>query len=212
MNHQSQGKGSTPLRLSTDTLPARDRFDAWRDEFALRIARVDVKTPDKKAFHADIHVLPLPNITISKTRVAPCSLTRTPGLLHDGDDGLVFILCLDGQGDIRFGEDHVRLTPGRGTLVANHRVGGFFSSAPATTCSIRIGRDMARSFAPSLDKALLCETRPGDPSIAILRAYLASLMEAQDGLSASMTQLADVQVRELLAHIINPAGDLARGG
>lgn len=206
--------GSTELKpvvLSTDGWSATNRFDMWRDEFALRVAHVDVNTPDKNAFSADIHVLPLPNLTISKTTVAPCSLTRTPSLLRDGDDGLVFILCLEGEADIRFGEDHVHLKPGNGTLVANHRIGGFFSTAKATTCSIRIDRDLASQFAPSLDDVLVRETRQGDPSLNILRAYLTPLLDA-GGLSASMTTLADNQIRELLAHIVNPAGDLARSG
>ena len=200
------------ILISTDQFDPRERFDIWRDEFALRIARVDVNTPDKSAFSADIGVLPLPNLTVSKTTVAPCSLTRTRNLLHDGDDGLVFILCLDGEADIRFGEDHVHLRPGNGTLVSNHRLGGFYSTAQATTCSIRIDRDVARGFAPSLDSAVLHETRPGDPSIEILRAYLETLFQSSGGLSAPMAQLADNQLRELLAHIVNPASDLVRSG
>src|SRR5689334_2390949 len=147
-----------PVILSTDNWTAQTRFEAWRDEFALRIAHVDVNTPDRSAFSADINVLPLPSISISKTTVAPCSLTRTPSLLRDGDDGLVFILCLDGEADIRFGDDHVHLRSGNGTLVANHRLGGFFSTAKATTCSIRIDRDLARRFTPALDDVLVRET------------------------------------------------------
>jgi hypothetical protein len=122
-----------PIVLSTDSWIPQTRCEAWRDEFALRIARVDVNTPDKDAFAADISVLPLPHIAISKTAVAPCSLTRTRSLIRDGDDGLVFILCLEGEADIRFGEDHVHLRPSTGTLVSNHRLGGFFSTTKATT-------------------------------------------------------------------------------
>jgi len=157
-------------------------------------------------------VLPLPNVTISKTTVAPCSLTRTPSLLRDGDDGLVFILCMAGQGDVRFGDDNVHLTPGAGTLVANHRLGGYFSNASATTCSLRIDRDLARAFAPSLDEAVLHKTQPDDPSPRLLKAYVETLFNTQGGLSASLTELADRQIRELLAQIINPASDLVRSG
>jgi AraC-like DNA-binding protein len=198
-----------PIVLSTDSWIPQSRFEAWRDEFALRIARVDVNTPDKDAFAADISVLPLPHVTISKTAVAPCSLTRTPSLIRDGDDGLVFILCLEGEADIRFGEDHVHLRPSMGTLVSNHRLGGFFSTAKATTCSLRIDRDVARPFAPALDDAVLRQARPNDPSILILQSYLGHLLNNAGGLSPQMTELADRQIRELLANIINPASELA---
>jgi AraC-like DNA-binding protein len=196
-----------PIVLSTDSWIPQSRFEAWRDEFALRIARVDVNTPDKDAFAADISVLPLPHVTISKTAVAPCSLTRTPSLIRD--DGLVFILCLEGEADIRFGEDHVHLRPSMGTLVSNHRLGGFFSTAKATTCSLRIDRDVARPFAPALDDAVLRQARPNDPSILILQSYLGHLLNNAGGLSPQMTELADRQIRELLANIINPASELA---
>ena len=161
-----------PVFLSTDYYPERERFDAWHDEFAKCIARVDLNTPDKANFYTDIHALALPEVTISKTATTPCSLMRTPSLLRDGDDALVFILCLEGRGELIFGDSCVRIKPGNGTLVPTNKIGGFSTSHDVTTCSIRMSRDVARTFAPSLDKVLLCETRPGDPSIAILRSYL----------------------------------------
>ncbi len=209
----AEGERAAPVFLSTDFFEERERFDAWREEFALSIARTDVGTSDRQGFRTDIHALRLPTVAISKTSMAaPVSLVRTSSLLRDDDDALVFIVCLEGQGELRFGEDQVRLVPSTGTLAPTHRAGGWFSTGPVTTCSLRVSREVARSFAPSLDQALLCRIRPGDPSIVILRSYLEALLATPDGLSPSMAVLADVQLRELLAHVINPAGDLARAG
>ncbi len=202
-----------PIFLSTDFLEERHRFDAWREEFALAIAQIDVDTSDKSRFHTAIHALRLPGIAVSKTSVgAPVSLTRTRSLLRDDDDAFVFIMCLDGEGELRFGDDRACLSLNTGTLAPTNRLGGWFSAAPVTTCSLRISREVARTFAPAVDEALLCQARPGDPSVLILRAYVEALLATPDGLSPAMAALADVQLRELLAHIINPAGDLARSG
>ena len=45
----------------------------------------------------------------------------------------------------------------------------------------------------------------------MLRAYLKALRAAPDGLSASTSLLAEHQIEELLAHLFDPIGDLARG-
>lgn len=199
-----------PLLLSTDDLPAGERFEAWREAFGMRIARVEVGTANPAGFRANIHVQPLPSLIVSLTGVAPCSLTRTPALLRDDDDSLVFVLCLAGYAEMRFGNDRARLPAGTSTLVSNHRRGGYHSDADATTCSLRIDRQTVRSFAPAFDGMLLRESRPGDPSLAILAAYLKALLASHETLSPATVALADSQIRELLAHILNPAGDLAR--
>ncbi len=49
-----------------------------------------------------------------------------------------------------------------------------------------------------------------EAAFAILSSYVVSLMSAPTGLTASLASLADQQVRELLAHVFDPAGDLAR--
>jgi len=182
----------------------------------MKIARVAVDTPDRSAFRADICVQPLPGLIVSQTSVAPCSLTRTPSLLRDDDDSLVFVLNLDGDAEMRFDDERgrscgVKLPPGAGTLVSNHRRGGFFSARGANTCSLRLDRQAVQSFAPRFDSMILCEARAGDPSLVILKAYLQALVSARGGLSAAMAKLAEGQIRELLAHFLNPTGELARG-
>jgi hypothetical protein len=56
---------------------------------------------------------------------------------------------------------------------------------------------------------VLRQARPNDPSILILQSYLGHLLNDADGLAPQMTELADRQIRELLANIINPASELA---
>ncbi len=142
--------------------------------------------------------------------MTPCSLTRTPALLRDGDDSLLFGLCLAGVAEMRFGDDRTRLPAGSATLVSNQRRGGFFSGTGATSYSLRIERETMRSFAPAFDNALLRELPASDPSLAILKAYLGALLAQRQALSLPMATLADGQVRELLAHILNPTSDLAQ--
>ncbi len=155
-------------------------------------------------------MLQLPGFVALRSTVTPCSLTRTPALLRDGDDSLIFGLCTGGAAEMRFGEDAVRLQPGSATLISNQRHGGFFSATGATCYSLRVERQTLRSFVPAFEKAVLTEFPSGNPSLAILDAYLGALLAQPRALSLPLANLAEGQIKELLAHLLNPTSDLAQ--
>jgi len=208
--HMVDGSPFSPLVISTDTLPSKDRFEACREIFKMGVGRVELGAQDRQGFRASIHMQRLPNLVLLQTTVTSCSLIRTSTLLRDGDDGLVFGLLLAGEGEMRFGEDSMRVPPGSATLVSTHRRGGFHTATGATTYSLRIERHAARSIAPALEDSILRELRRSDPSLTILKAYLGALLSERKALSPAMAMLVDGQIRELLAHILHPGGDLAR--
>src|SRR5579859_553312 len=127
----------SPLRLSTDDLPASDRFEACREIFKKGVGHVELNADDQPGFRAHIHVQPLPNLVILQAALTSCSLTRTPALLRDGDDCLVFGLCVAGQGEMRFGEEFVRIGPASAVLSSTHRRGGFYSATGAISYTLR---------------------------------------------------------------------------
>ena len=212
MNHHADKVKDTviPFFFSTDDLPERDRFDAWRQGFAHRVARVDVGVIDKKNFRVNLSNLLLPNLSLSKNSATACSLMRTRSLLRDGNDAFNFSICLNGQCDFRFGDGLARIYPGHATLFTSARLGGAISNTGISTLSVRINRDTASMLAPSMDKMLLQVIRPDAPALIIFRTYLEALLSSKEGCSSPMAALADDQLRELLAHILSPASDLAR--
>lgn len=200
----------SPLALSTDDLPIEDRFEACRELFRLGVSRAELSSEDPQGFRATISLLPLPSFVVLHSRVTPCSLTRPPALLRDNDDSLVFGLCVSGSAEMRFEEDRVRLPGGSATLISNQRRGGFFSATGASCYSLRVEREMLRSFVPGFEKVLLAEWPAADSSLTILNAYLGALLAQRQALSLPLATLADGQIKELLAHILNPTSDLAR--
>ena len=197
------------LLVSTDRLPPRERFEAWRDAFALKVARVDASTPDQANFRAEMQFQPLPKLTVSRNIVSACRLMRTPEMIRDGDDGLTFVICVEGRGDAVFGDQTVSLNSGQAMLVPHHRLGGIMVNTDAVTLSIRLDRDAAAEIFPSLDEAILRQSQPGDPTIKLLAAYCEQLMSS-NGIPASLASLGSSHIRELMAHLYNPASELAR--
>jgi AraC-like DNA-binding protein len=203
-------KGLAPLVLSSDSFGPRERFDAWREELMLRVIRVDVDVPDKTNFRTRLRVLTLPNVAIIERRSTPSVVKRTPELVRDGDDGFVFTLPWGKTIDIRAGLDEARVGPGEAIITSLNEVGSLRTPAGVRGLSLRIARKAALSVAPDAERLVNRPIRLDEAAFAILNSYVVSLMSAPRGLPLPLARLADHQVRELLAHVFDPAGDLAR--
>jgi AraC-like DNA-binding protein len=199
-----------PILLSSDALDARDRFDVWREELMLRVVRVDVDVPDRKSFHTRLRVLALPNVSIIERRTTPSTVRRTAELARDGDDALVFTLPWRNSAELRGGGDQGRAGPGEAIVASMDQATSLHAPNGFRGVSLRLDRSAARSVASGVERRLN-QRIPLDPTgSALLRSYLVSLVSRGAGLSPSAAELADRQVRELLAHLFDPAGDLAR--
>jgi AraC-like DNA-binding protein len=203
-------KGLAPVVLSSDSFGARERFDAWREELMLRVIRVDVDVPDKTNFRTRLRVLSLPNVAIIERRSTPSVVKRTPDLVRDGDDALVFTLPWGKTIDIRAGLHEARVGPGEAIITSLSEVGSLCTPAGVRGLSLRIARKAALSVTRDAERLVNRPIRLDEAAFAILNSYVVSLMSAPRGMSNALSSLADRQVRELLAHVFDPAGDLAR--
>lgn len=199
------GNPLAPIRFSTD------RFDVWREEIGARIARTDYDTPDRSHFHADLCAMALPRISVSRARLSvPSRMSRTRAMLRDGDDDVVLFVGFGGACEARVEDNFYRLESGGAMLVSNHLCSSNATLSPSTVYSLRLSRDAARCLVPSLDAALYRAIPAGDPAIALLKAYVDALLDASSVFDSQAVALADEHLRDLVAHIVNPAVDPAR--
>jgi AraC-like DNA-binding protein len=200
---------SPPILLSSDIFEARNRFDAWREEIMLRVVRVDVGVPDRTRFRTRLRVFQLPNVSIIERRSTPSVVKRTPELVRDGDDALMVSLPWRGSLELRIGGE-ARAGPGEAILSSLHAVGSLSAPDPFVGASLRLGRATARSVIPGFETRLN-RGIPLDPGAStLLRSYLRAIASAAGGLTPSAAAVADMHVRELLAHLFDPVGELAR--
>src|SRR5690348_6600723 len=89
---------SDRLVFSTDGLPERDRFAAWREEIACRDTRLEITTQDRSRFRATIELQRVGAITIARHDTTEFGTARTPSLMRDGDDTLFVSLVESGRG------------------------------------------------------------------------------------------------------------------
>ena len=203
---------SAPILLSSDAFDERDRFDAWREELMLRVMRVDVDVPDKRSFHTRLRMLHLPNVSIIERRSTPSVVTRTAELVRDGDDSLVVSLPWRKSIETRGSAFESRVGPGEAIIHSLNEITRSRAPEGFRGVSLRVARQTARSVAPYAERRLNRAISVDRTASLILQSYLVSLVSCPGGLSPSVATLADRHLRELLANMFDPEGDLARAG
>lgn len=199
-----------PLVISTDQLPERERFDAWRETFALKLARVDVTTPDRAIFRAIIGIQPLERVSVITNDVCPVGLLRTPELVRDGDDDVTLMIGVAGTCEARFDDWSVMITPGAATLVPHDRLGGVFTGTGAKTLSLRLPRSLLREILGSAEPPIGRLIAGSEPALQLISAYARGLATGELALSAPTAAIAGRQLAELIAHLLAPATDIVR--
>jgi AraC-like DNA-binding protein len=199
------------VELSSDALPRHERFPRWREELMARVLRVDVDVPDRGSFRTRVQVVKLPRLSVIERRSTPSLVKRDRVLIRDGADDLVFNFAWEGVSHWRGADSDARIAPGQAIVSSLAEVCGFHSPEDGAGAAIRIGRARALRTLPAIERRLMQPVGVSQAAVTILRSYLDTLRRGP-ALSASTALLADHQIEELVAHIFDPAGDLARGG
>jgi AraC-like DNA-binding protein len=204
----SPGAAGAALRFATDTHPGADGFEAWRESFVRKVARLEVTADDPARFQADIRARPFPSgITLSRNRFGACSVMRTADLLRDGDDAVTLKCCLTGSFDAHFGDDRVRLAPGQAALFPHARVNDTRVGAGSGSYTLRLEHDVARALIPRFDPRDVRVLAPDGPALTLLRKYCDVLM-SQD-LPGPLASTAGNHLGDLVAHVV--AGAMQAG-
>ena len=98
-NAQHETAADPPDRFvfSTDTLPERDRFDAYRDGLCLHHMKVDVRRRGDDAFRARLELTEAGGIVFGRMAASPTLYERKGQLLSDGNDGALIYLARKGR-------------------------------------------------------------------------------------------------------------------
>ena len=203
---------AAPTPISTDLFSRRDRFDAWRETFALQMLRVDVTTSDRAAFRAAMAVLPLDRLTLANCHVNRVSLLRTRELVRDGNDDLSLVLCRSGVIEARFADGAAMVAPGEAALVPHDLVGAVGCEQPTTTISLRLGRALMRELLGGSRELPLRVIPRSDPALQLLFMYAGGIVHSRHAPGGRTAALAGRQLGELIAHLFDPAADIVRAG
>lgn len=201
-----------PLVFSTDAFEERDRFDAWRETFALALARVDIDAPDRKRFRASASLGQLDTMRLIAFDLGPMSITRTADLVRDGDDGFSLVICTGGSGRaIGPNGEGVILAPGRAVLIPHYAPSGTVAYTDNTEISLVLPRALLRRAVYDPDRAA-GHAPANAAALGLLAGYVGLLSANREGLSSSLAGVIEGHILDLLALAFDPAGESARAG
>lgn len=107
------------IRFSAERYDQAHRFDAWREEFAKRIANNDMERLDDphRPFHAEIANLPLGRVLFAHARGTPVRMFRDERHVADRNGDFTLVVPKRGNTRIARGEDVAATQGGAGALL-----------------------------------------------------------------------------------------------
>jgi AraC-like DNA-binding protein len=201
-----------PIVVSSDAFPARERFDAWRETFALRFARVDATTPDRERFCGVITTCRLDRLCVVENTLSAVTLTRRREQLRDGNDDLALVLCTGRPWAVRSGDVAVVVHAGQAALVHQNLPCTATGEGAVATIGVRIGRAQLRELIGASDPPVLPLFPQDHPGLRLLGIYLRAFLSERRPLPAADAATAERHICELIASVFDPAADIVREG
>jgi len=193
--------------FSTDMLPERGRFDAFLEEFARKMIRVDVVPRGDLPFRSRLRWVRLGAVNLAEANYSPASYGRSRALLGDGNDDLLFQISANSSFDSDQADRTLR--QGEGALVDNARSGYIRCATEGTVLVASLPRKTLSRLVPGAEDVARMATVGGDRAeMRLLRNYLATLFDGP-AVSETTLQVAGAHVLDLVSLALGATGDAA---
>jgi AraC-like DNA-binding protein len=197
------------LRLSADTVPARERLPMLREFYGPLIARLDMEPVADEPVRFELTARALANLTLARITSSPMRSRRTRKLIADGDDDVCFCIS-DTAG-------HLVSHLGR-ELQNEADTGLLFSHADPFDCTVRSGsavvynitlpRKLMVEMVPHLEDRFMRPVMRETEALQLLTRYVQMLTQQDQALAtAELRHLAVTHVYDLVALSLGAAGD-----
>jgi AraC-like DNA-binding protein len=202
------------LRFSTDDLPERDRLPIWREAFGRTIVKMDMEPIGDGPFRSRADIQMLPNLSIAFVSSSPNRVTRTPALIADGSDDLVFGILLGGEAVAHQGKREVEFRAGEALLWSNDAPGGCLYNSSIDFLALAISRALLAQAVASIDDALMQLVPRDNEAMRLLTGYVKILQGEIGHMSPELKAASAAHVQDLLALVLGAGRDathLAKG-
>jgi hypothetical protein len=194
------------LRFSTEMLPERERFSAFREEFARRILTMDVIDHSAGRPRIDIAFLPLGSAAAGSLVATPAEFIRGAEHLKDGSDDFRLDIVTLGPIEYRHAaSEHLY-----------ERGWGYFSDHARTMRGFGGRRGGVRNVTVKAVALKTLVTHPEDvagrplysgPALRLLDGYLRSLATLDSPPSPELAETIGVHLLDLTAAALGPVSD-----
>ncbi|MET3794073.1 helix-turn-helix transcriptional regulator [Aquamicrobium terrae] len=204
----SSNAGFAPTRLSTDSLPERDRLEFWREAIARGVAKLEVDPVPDHLPSARMTLVALPGVDIACLSDSGMCYRRTPDLI-DSDD-LLLVVALAGARTMKQLGRKVTTCAGEATLLSCAETGHAIPrELQRRRLDIRIPYNVLSPMVGDVEDAI-CRPIPSTvDALRLLVGYAAALDDLDIGLTPSLALSAATHIQDLVALSIGATRDAA---
>jgi AraC-like DNA-binding protein len=198
------------VRFSTDALPDGDRFPIWMEMFGRSIVKADLEHLDDSDFKSEFALQSLPDVAVGAWSGSALGLSRTPSLVADGDDDLLFIIVRQGRVIGAQGDREVELNPGDAYLWSNASTGMSRNPVPWDLVTLTFPRRSLAASVADLDDATMRLMPARSEALQLLISYVDILQQRPDGLPSELKAASASHIHDLAAMALGATRDAAQ--
>jgi AraC-like DNA-binding protein len=208
--------GIPEFHFSTDRFPERDRMAAWQEIFGRTIVNVEFETACEGPVSMEASVRGLPGLGIVTSRVTDFGFNaiRTPALISNGGDDIIFTIMNKGAcGATQFGRD-VAVGGDAAFAAMSTEVGQMAVAPQSAYIVLRVPRPALAPMVPDLGAACVRPLDKATEPLRLLRHHLTALQDASAIWSADLQRLFVGHTYDLVAAVLGTtreAAEIANG-
>ncbi len=168
------------MRFSSDTVPARERLDAWREVLAQQLFHVAVDALKDEPYRARVMLRAQHGVRIG-TGAVGASINRRPQKIVAADnDDFMLLINLDGWMSVSQRGREMTLRPGDAFLLTCTEKGTYVCPSALRLLCIRIPHEALTRFVPRADQATGKLIPRESGAVRLLKYYAATLFSDDD--------------------------------
>jgi AraC-like DNA-binding protein len=185
------------LLISTDSLPERDRVEAFREIFGRTILRIEMEPLGEAPFDIEMKLRALPEFGLASGRLSPMA-NRHTGALIDNDD-LVLVVMQSGFGIAQQHGREATVSESQAVLTSNGDPATFTGPVNTQVTNFRFNRGRLSALVADLDGSLLRPIPASTPALRLLADYVAQSLAKHELDSPRLNELFTTHVHDLAA-------------
>jgi AraC-like DNA-binding protein len=194
------------LRISTEMLPERERFSAFREEFARRVLMMDVIDHSDGRPRIDVTFMPLGEVAVGTLSATPAEFIRHKHHVKDRSDG--FILQFVERGPIHFAHvsEERAYDTGSVIFVDQERPLRGFGPRYASLRNIAVRAAALKTLVAHPEDMAGQPVHRG-PALRLLDGYLRSLTSLDEPPPSELAPIIGVHLIDLVAAALGPTAE-----
>jgi AraC-like DNA-binding protein len=205
--------GAAPiLRLSSRDLPEQERLPVFQDIFARSAFKIAVEPQaDAQPFECSMVAVNLPGCQLAwASNNVDTDYRRTPALLTDSSDDLIFSITLNGAARVRQCGREAVTGPGDALLGSAAELGCVTEFGEARYLNICLPLKPIKQMAPNVEDRIATRIGADNPALRLLTHHLAGLQQGELVVATPrLAQTAADYIRDLVGLMLGATGDAA---